>query len=764
MSTSLPILSTGSINLDPIRTRAMDTLTSLLTKFRGGKALVIDQALSGPLNLVTTVKVMREQGGVKAFYLLGSGLNWDDVDSVVYLARPTLTNANQIVHDIKTYKEIPGVRPVKFGAFFVPSITALVARVLEQAEQLVGLETGEFPCYMIPFESDVLSMELPLTFRQCFVDGDVAPLTDIANALLELQSTYGTIPLIKGKGAAAHKVVQIMNRLTQESDSATRTNFKTPEIEQLILLDRTTDLISVSLTQQTYEGLLDEVIGIKNGTLESEFEVKAAPKVQDTSIGAAAAAGSTGAPEKQIVKKKLFLNSSDLIFDELRDLNYRSLGQILHKKIAGVHEVYSERHQNTTIRSWTDYMPKLKTAKTEHEILPYHVELADRVTLATKQYRHSRRVNMERAMIEHGDTSQFEDYIEDCIARSEPLPIIARLLALLASTTGPSRKRVDHIKREILQTYGYTHLNTLLNFEALGLLSKAPKRGDFSRVRKGLKLLVPMDRPAPPNDYHHVYAGYAPLSIRMVELLVQPGGLRKSDDILTQVPGRAFEYRQELPAAVRERVVKYPGYDSAVPIWMCGDPAAQQAYLQQKGIASGGSESGGVMSSLMGSLMGGGDKSADKPAPPPNPSAGDAHAQHLAALLGGAASGSTATPTYDFKPPNVAQALFGYGLGVESIETQFADRKTADTWKEAEVQQWKEPSPAGTETAKRPVVLVVFIGGVTFAEISALRHLSEREGHGREYIILTTKLVNGTTLFETITEPFPNLLDRSTLV
>ncbi|EEF42781.1 vacuolar protein-sorting-associated protein 33 homolog [Ricinus communis] len=53
---------------------------------------------------------------------------------------------------------------------------------------------------------------------------------------------------------------------------------------------------------------------------------------------------------------------------------------------------------------------------------------------------------------------------------------------------------------------------------------------------------------------------------------------------------------------------------------------------------------------------------------------------------------------------------------------------------------------------RRSLVLVVFIGGVTFAEISALRFLSAQEGMAYDLIIGTTELVNGNTLAETYLE------------
>lgn len=53
---------------------------------------------------------------------------------------------------------------------------------------------------------------------------------------------------------------------------------------------------------------------------------------------------------------------------------------------------------------------------------------------------------------------------------------------------------------------------------------------------------------------------------------------------------------------------------------------------------------------------------------------------------------------------------------------------------------------------RRSLVLVVFIGGVTFAEISALRFLCSQEGMAYDLIVGTTKIVNGQALTETFIE------------
>jgi hypothetical protein len=82
--------------------------------------------------------------------------------------------------------------------------------------------------------------------------------------------------------------------------------------------------------------------------------------------------------------------------------------------------------------------------------------------------------------------------------------------------------------------------------------------------------------------------------------------------------------------------------------------------------------------------------------------------------------------------------------GVHSIGTTAVDGNSRDTPPVSET----EPAVDG----RRAVVLVVFIGGVTFAEISALRFLGGQEGMKYDFIIATTKLINGTSLLKTLME------------
>ena len=73
-----------------------------------------------------------------------------------------------------------------------------------------------------------------------------------------------------------------------------------------------------------------------------------------------------------------------------------------------------------------------------------------------------------------------------------------------------------------MQTYGYEYVFTLINLEKMGLLKKADGKGNFSAVRKGLRLVVDNVNEREPEDISYVYSGYAPLTVRLIQYLMNP--------------------------------------------------------------------------------------------------------------------------------------------------------------------------------------------------------------------------------------------------
>lgn len=157
-----------------------------------------------------------------------------------------------------------GKRPRKeFHLFFVPRKSLLCKKKL-QNRGVFGSFTliEEFKCDLFPFDNDLLSMELSGSFKEFHLENDPTCLYQVAQAIHGLQKLYGKIPKITGRGPAASKVWELLERLNREEED-NKTTIQSSTIEHLLLLDRSVDLLSPLVTQLTYEGLIDEIFGIE---------------------------------------------------------------------------------------------------------------------------------------------------------------------------------------------------------------------------------------------------------------------------------------------------------------------------------------------------------------------------------------------------------------------------------------------------------------------------------------------------------------------
>jgi hypothetical protein len=60
------------------------------------------------------------------------------------------------------------------------------------------------------------------------------------------------------------------------------------------------------------------------------------------------------------------------------------------------------------------------------------------------------------------------------------------------------------------------------------------------------------------------------------------------------------------------------------------------------------------------------------------------------------------------------------------------------------------PIVVARETKRKPVLMVMYLGGVTYMELAALRFLSKRQSFPYHIICITTKIINGGTFLQSL--------------
>lgn len=163
----------------------------------------------------------------------------------------------------------------------------------------------------------------------------------------------------------------------------------------------------------------------------------------------------------------------------------------------------------------------------------------------------------EQELLNCIETDKPNAYIEDMIAQQQPLLKVLRLLCIQSLTnSGLKPKLLDYYKREIVQTYGYQYLPTLINLEKAGLLRPQQSVRQYAVLRKALRLTVEDESEVAPKDISYVHSVYAPLSVRLAEQLVQPNGWQGLNDVLGLLPGPAVHSNTQTLSSAPGRSTK----------------------------------------------------------------------------------------------------------------------------------------------------------------------------------------------------------------
>ncbi|KAL1868044.1 hypothetical protein VTK73DRAFT_3869 [Phialemonium thermophilum] len=651
-----------AFDTDQIREKARKDLLYLLEGVRGKKNLVIEKSLAGPVGLLVKASTLRDYGVENFFFLENKNVDTSQ-RNVVFIARGECAqHAHTIAGQMRRLQR-ESQTGHEFHIFWVPRRTLVSDKLLEEAGVLGDANIAELPLYFLPLEKDVLSLELDDSFRDLYLSKDPTPVFLLAHALMGIQRTHGLFPRITGKGDNAKRVEELLSRMRQEllagedASEAERTGL-TPSttIESVIVIDREVDFVTPLLTQLTYEGLIDEVFGIENNQTEVDSTVVGAP-VQASSQGASTASSTTTTTTTtQARKRKIQLDASDKLFEQLRDSNFAIVGNLLGKVARRLKTDFESRHNTQTTAELRDFVNKLPGLQTEKQSLNIHIALAEEIKKHTQSDEFVRVLEVQQNLVAGADPSTQFDAIEELIARNTPLPEVLRLLCIYSCISGGIKaKEHDLFRKLLLQAYGYQHLLTVHNLEKLQMfLSKssplasmipmtatagsAGTKTNYAYLRKQLRLIVDEVKEHDPNDISYVYSGYAPLSVRLVQCVLQK--------------------------------------------------------------------------------------------------------QYLHSITRG--NGAT----------NVSAAVAGGAQGWRGFEdaVKHARGSTFDEFQKGEDKAVKARALLSGGAGEKKTVFVVFVGGITFTEIAALRFMAKKEEGRRNIVICTTSIISGKKMMQAVTE------------
>ena len=305
-------------------------------------------------------------------------------------------------------------------------------------------------------------------------------------------------------------------------------------IESLIIIDRDIDFATLLLTPLTYEGLVDELFGIRDNQAEIDSSIVGPPP------GAGTSSKNPPPIQQQSLKRKIQLDASDKVYRQIRDTNIAISGRHLNQLARRLDSERKSLQAKNSTSELKDFISRIPQIQAEEQSLRVHTGIAEEIKKYTNSEIFGRTLEVQQNLAEGTDASSQHDTIEELISRDVPLKMILRLLCLESCMLGGLRpKDLDQFKRLILQAYGYQHLLTFDALEKMQLLyarsgsnvllipnpmgggTAEGVRTNYAHLRKSVRLIVEEVNEQDPDDIAYVYSGYAPLSVRLVQCILQ---------------------------------------------------------------------------------------------------------------------------------------------------------------------------------------------------------------------------------------------------
>ncbi|KAF5392402.1 hypothetical protein D9757_002293 [Collybiopsis confluens] len=518
-------------------------LVDALNSVNGSKTLVLDPSLAGPLGVVTEVSLLKHHGVDKMFWLEAGPLSCNTTN-IVYLCRPAVKYVKIIAAHIKYHVKESAKH--NYTLLLVPRLSSLVSRLLEEEGVLGDVTLSALNLQFLPIADDVLSLEYDSAFKDIWIDGDESVVYDSVQALITLQKLFGLFPRLLGKGDHAARLINLLTTYLPQSHQSSipdALSEQSSDFDSLIVIDRRVDMITPLLTQLTYEGLIDEILGIKNSHVELPASLVSPPQpAQATSSTAPPPPPPLATSLRKESKKKYHLSSTDSLFKELRDLNFANVGKRLNGVARRLEDDYKTNLQSRTTAQLREFVGRLGGLQSEHQSLRIHTGISELLVPTTQTEQFNNSLEIQQNLLASYNISEQISSIEEMIARGADIETVVRLLCLASITSGGIKaKALENIKHELLQarTYGYHYLPLLLSLTSpsLAILQPNPSappapsalsKFPFAPLRKSLRLLID-DHPDAldevENDISFAYSGYAPISVRLVQCVAQRGGV-----------------------------------------------------------------------------------------------------------------------------------------------------------------------------------------------------------------------------------------------
>ena len=495
-----------SIFKDQIRQTLLNILDTLPSV---EKTLVLEKSCVSKLNYLTSLEPLKERKVRKELLVLKSTSFVSDSPIIIYIITPQLENIKIIEKHIESTTKDFGSKDSseiqqdkehynKYHLIFIPKITGDCYSFINNSKYKSYFNTHILNIDIYQLDYDLLSLENKNSFRDIYIDKNLNSLSRLSRAIIKYETVFGRIKYKYSKGFYSKKLIEMLNREEESSNNLNNEN----ETLACIIFDRNVDMITPLCSNQIYEGIIDEYIGIdfnsisvKNTLLEKESKVEN--------------------------MKKIDLSEKDKFYSSIKDFNFKKIKNFLPQRLADLNKENLDKEK-----------------KVEKTSLTNHINISDYISREQKLPIFKYYQNYERSILKGELPNKFHEFIEDELSKKTNEFNLLKMICLESLVhSGIKYKIYEQIKKDFLNVYGYQELFLWHNLEKLEILKPQDNNNYYSDANKKLQLIFDNVDVNEPNDISYAYNGYAPMIIRLVEKSISQGGWNSIKDILKKIPG-----------------------------------------------------------------------------------------------------------------------------------------------------------------------------------------------------------------------------------
>ena len=476
-------------------------------------------------------------------------------DVIIFIIRPDRELFNVV---LEIHLMLRALRPkgLTEHLIFIPRENYDIIEYMTTNNMIGDFNIENLNIDLIPIDIDLLSLEKEDSIKEIYIDKNLSCVSDLANAVVKLETCFGKIKYKYIKGDLAQTFCDTMEEKEKENNLKENED----EILGMIVLDRSVDFITLMTTNYTCEGLIDENIGINLGRIKVNESMLTENLNPTTTTNKINNANSNNQQKEKIVQYGLTTNINKF-FCAFRCMHYLDALKYIKTYREYYQKLFTNKNSKlsaTELKNMTEelqyFMNNIKKDLIMNEnLINFVIE-----PLIDKE--HLKYIEKEQLLLAGDIPDNLHNYYDEILCEQKDLISLIKLM-IIESLTQNGIQGYQKLKREILNIYGFQKIFLFRDLENLGwlkekqLLKNLKNIIDFtySQINEKLELIKENYQPLKIEDCSYVLSGYCPISIKIIEKAVN-GEWNTIIDVLRKMPG--FTSCPE-----DEKVIKEPAKD-----------------------------------------------------------------------------------------------------------------------------------------------------------------------------------------------------------